>query len=1028
MNPDGNLANIAQQARLLYAARVAETNSAPNWWTAVILTASSRRQADHYEWELRRRQETGKLPAGVRYLVVPDMADRRIGSGAATLNALRELARQSLFHTSSTLAGVKLIDWWSEQRVLLIHCGGDSRRLPQYSLSGKLFSAVPVVTPWGEPSTVFDETLALSTAWAEHFPSGLLIGSGDVMLTFDAAAVDWTRPGVTGVAMLQPAETGARHGVYVTDEQGRIYAFLQKPSWSELRAAGGLLGDDQVALDTGLLRFAPEAAARLTRLAGVSEVDGRLVLGNGILDAASGAPPVIDLYQHFTMALTGQWKPRLQDAPALHALADELTGLPFSCSVVSGDFTHVGTTILFRELMTGGTGFSQLCAVQQRLGLTRQPGVRSAGVVIDSVLSGGADLGPGSVVIECHLESPVHAESGAVLHGLEGIRGPLEVPANTVIHQLPVVLPDGRRGVVWRVYGVEDDPKATVTEGKATWLGRPILEALRTHGLDPDAAWPGVPVSERSLWNARLFPLGTVDEAWACAQWLLQFPIEYSAQRWRQSERLSFATSAQWADATALETARSRRLQANWRMLALSLVESGADIRPLLANAPGIGPLAKTGTALRLRATDLEANAPTEAASRYFASSLFFAQAGLAQEAAESHRAAFRLVEQAVVAGNTGPAPRCTTPWQYATVTVEGPARIDLGGGWSDTPPFCIDWGGTVLNIAVLLNGSYPIQTTVRKLREPLVRCVSDGDGLTAEYRTCEEILRPPSPGDPFSIPRTALQMAGLFEPAATLAAILERAGGGIEIRTTVNLPMGSGLGTSSILAATILRALAEMMDAPPDNQGLSEQVLRLEQMMTTGGGWQDQAGGIFPGAKLLLTGPGLEQRLRVQPVSWIPGREAEFENLLLLYYTGVRRVARDLLRQVVGRYLARETACLQVLHSIKTLATEMAYAMQEGEWDHLGALLDRHWELNQILDPNTTNALLNALLAAVRPFIRGAKLAGAGGGGFLILLARSPAARQDLYAFLREYNAGTGAAVCDSEIAKQGLRVTRRR
>jgi len=98
---------------------------------------------------------------------------------------------------------------------------------------------------------------------------------------------------------------------------------------------------------------------------------------------------------------------------------------------------------------------------------------------------------------------------------------------------------------------------------------------------------------------------------------------------------------------------------------------------------------------------------------------------------------------------------------------------------------------------------------------------------------------------------------------------------------------------------------------------------------------------------------------------------------------------------------------------------------MQEGEWDHLGALLDRHWELNQILDPNTTNALLNALLAAVRPFIRGAKLAGAGGGGFLILLARSPAARQDLYAFLREYNAGTGAAVCDSEIAKQGLRVT---
>ena len=171
-----------------------------------------------------------------------------------------------------------------------------------------------------------------------------------------------------------------------------------------------------------------------------------------------------------------------------------------------------------------------------------------------------------------------------------------------------------------------------------------------------------------------------------------------------------------------------------------------------------------------------------------------------------------------------------------------------------------------------------------------------------------------------------------------------------------------------------------------------------------------------------------MDQRLRVQPVSWTPAREAEFESLLLLYYTGVRRVARDLLRQVVGRYLARETACVQVLHSIKTLAIEMAYAMQEGDWDHLGALLDRHWELNQVLDPNTTNAPLNALLADVRPFIRGTKLAGAGGGGFLILLARSQAARQELQACLRERNSGTGAAVYASRIATEGLRVTRRR
>ena len=167
---------------------------------------------------------------------------------------------------------------------------------------------MPVTTPWGEPSTVFDETLALSTAWVERLQSGLVVGSGDVILTFDAAPVDWERPGVTGVAMLQP------------DERGRVYSFLQKPSVAELSAAGGLLEGDQAALDTGLLRFGPEAAARLTGLAGIEEVDADLAVP-------------IELYEHVTKALTGQWTPCPNDSPALHALSAALKGLPFSCSV-----------------------------------------------------------------------------------------------------------------------------------------------------------------------------------------------------------------------------------------------------------------------------------------------------------------------------------------------------------------------------------------------------------------------------------------------------------------------------------------------------------------------------------------------------------------------------------------------------------------------------------------------------------------------------------------------------------------------
>jgi galactokinase/mevalonate kinase-like predicted kinase len=249
----------------------------------------------------------------------------------------------------------------------------------------------------------------------------------------------------------------------------------------------------------------------------------------------------------------------------------------------------------------------------------------------------------------------------------------------------------------------------------------------------------------------------------------------------------------------------------------------------------------------------------------------------------------------------------------------------------------------------------------------------------------------------------------------------LARAGGGLELPTAVRLPMGSGLGTSSILAATVLRVLATMAGATPSDAALCEQVMRLEQMMTTGGGWQDQAGGVFPGAKLAMPGPGLRQRLRVEPIEWSAEQEAAFADRLVLYYTGIRRIAKNLLGQVVGSHLAREVETVQVLHSIKTLATEMSYAMREGEWRYLGDLLDRHWRLNMVLDPNTTNAPINALLEGVRPYVAGAKLAGAAAGGFLMLLAHDPDAAAALRAHLAQD--GLPGELYDYTIARDGLR-----
>jgi len=945
-----------------------------SFWDVMIITASSERQAELYREEIQRRNSSGLLPRETKFLVVPDPGGQRVGSGGATINVLGILGKDR--------------EWWNKHRALLVHSGGDSRRLPQYSPGGKLFGILPSRTQPRATTTVFDETILLSATWAEKMHSGLLVASGDVVLRFDTNQVQWDRPGVTGVAMRLDMDRAVHHGVYAVGAGDQVYTYLQKPTPAEVKAAGGVLEDGRVAVDIGLLRFDAVLTAALTELAGFKNL------------------PAVDLYDQMTRVLTGQWRPEPGAGLVWRELERILRGAEqpadFHCSVVEGEFIHAGTTRSFRALASGTGG------------------------ILDSIIVRECKVGHEAVVLECDLEGPVYASRGAILHGLTGLTGTIEVPEDSVVHQLPV---DGECGTGWviRTYGVEDDPKQPFAD--ATWFNCPIAETLERLELRCEEIWKAG--EQRSLWSAALFPVTTPDEAWACARWMMGCtdsfgPGGFNVDEWRQRTRTSLAESARCTDGKALADARNHRLQGIWQETAVDLAKAGSDLRPLLANLPGLGPAAAAGRALRTHADGLRTGSPdnfTLAASHLMQAARLLARAGREPEAASAEADAFACIQDAVRAGSTAVAERAPSPWQFERVLVSAPPRIDLGGGWSDTPPFCFDWGGTVLNCALEIDGTYPIETEIRRIDEPVIRCFAGGQETPAEYRRAEELREPCEPGSVYSIPRAALHLHGIPVAGEPPEDTLRRLGGGVEICCRVQLPIGSGLGTSSILGATVVRALAAISGRELDDHALSEAVIQLEQHMTTGGGWQDQAGGIFPGAKLLITGPGLRQRIRVQPVPWSEVRRDDFCAHMVLYNTGLQRIAKDLLRQVVSRYLARETATVQVLHSIKTLAVEMSYAMAEGDWKHLGELLDRHWRLNQVLDPNTANAPINALLDRARPYIYGTKLAGAGGGGFLMLLARDPDAARELRAALRQDASHRGAPV-PYRIAEDGLRV----
>ena len=300
-------------------------DSGAQGWTAVVLTASSERQADAYRAGIQRRVESGRIASGTRYLVVPDPDGRPLGSGGATLHALAELARQ---------AGASPDSWWAASRVLMIHSGGESRRLPQYAASGKLFGVLPARTP-GESSTVFDEMLEAAARLGGAHSLGTSGGFRRRGAALRCRGSGLAAPGHHRHRHAAAGGRGAEHGVYVTDGEGLVYKFLQKPAPAEVEAAGGLLPGGQVALDTGLLFFDSRIAARLTELGRASQI----------------LP--LDLYEHFTKALTGQWTGE-GGLPA--RLSAALDGVRFSCSLVSGEFTHIGTTQHFRSAASAAGG------------------------------------------------------------------------------------------------------------------------------------------------------------------------------------------------------------------------------------------------------------------------------------------------------------------------------------------------------------------------------------------------------------------------------------------------------------------------------------------------------------------------------------------------------------------------------------------------------------------------------------------------------------------------------------------------
>ncbi|MHC4221173.1 MAG: fucose pyrophosphorylase domain-containing protein, partial [Planctomycetota bacterium] len=326
-----------------------------NQWDYLIVTASNDAQAQAYESQLKIRQELGFLSDVCQVMVVADPGGKRIGSGGSTLYCLMQVLQRRLGKDVKK-AGV---DVWEkllgELRILIIHAGGDSRRLPAYGPCGKIFVPVPGEYDGAINLSLFDRQLPIFLALPEPVEEigQVVITSGDILLRFDPASVQLATEGVTGLACYALPKQASRHGVFCIEEKNKVRQYLQKPSIEEQKEKGAIDLYGQACLDIGVMNFDAATAVKLLGVFGVKPTaEGQLAwsgkLGDAIVDCG------LDFYREICCAMGSdadmghhlksargsgsKWSQEL-----LSQLFDVCSGIPFNVQLLKHcDFLDFG--------------------------------------------------------------------------------------------------------------------------------------------------------------------------------------------------------------------------------------------------------------------------------------------------------------------------------------------------------------------------------------------------------------------------------------------------------------------------------------------------------------------------------------------------------------------------------------------------------------------------------------------------------------------------------------------------------------
>lgn len=915
-----------------------------------------------------------------------DPIGSKLGSGGGTAWLL-EACKQHIAPDKDFL------EWLREEKRILLHAGGQSRRLPGYAPSGKILTPIPVFR-WARGQRLEQNLLSLQLPLYEQImekaPTSLrtLIASGDVYIRAGQPLQDIPDVDVVCYGLWVDPNLAKNHGVFVSSRSNpdKLDFMLQKPSVEEL---GKLMQTHLFLMDIGIWLLSDRAVDLLIKR---SKKGGEL--------------SYYDMYSEFGLTLGEH--PRIAD--------EELNGLSVAIlPLPGGEFYHYGTS---RELISSTLAVQNLVNDQREI-MHRKVKPHPAMFVQNADVAYRLTADNSEIWIEnsC-VGKEWNIRQQTIITGVPTNDWKLNVPSGVCIDVVPL----GEAEYVARPYGFNDTFKGALTEERTIYQGISVREWLSCRKVaveEIDGA--------HDLQAARLFPVcSTIEELGLVMRWMISEPeLQEGKEIWKRSRRLSADEISAYANLRRLAAQRDSFRVMNWPVLArnyersvfyqLNLDDAAHEFAIHHLELPDALPLSAP---LMTRISDNMFRARVQQFS--------------GKTYTEYERRAFGLMREGLTAAALAKKQQPhLSVYSDQIVWGRSPVRIDLAGGWTDTPPYCLNEGGNVVNIAIELNGQPPLQVYVKPCKEYKIILRSIDLGAIETVTTYEELSDFMQVGSPFSIPKAALVLAG-FQPEfsadvyVTLEEQLKAFGSGIEITLLSAIPAGSGLGTSSILASTVLGAVSDFCGLKWDKNEICNRTLILEQLLTTGGGWQDQYGGVLRGVKLLQTHAGMEQSPLVR---WLPDylfTGSEYQKCHLLYYTGITRTAKGILAEIVRSMFLNSTEHLALLGSMKSHAFDLYEAIQHGNFDEMGRLVGKSWKQNQALDSGTNPASVEAIIRQIDDYCLGYKLPGAGGGGYLYMVAKDPEAAVKIRAILTQNPPNSCARFVDMTLSDKGLQVSR--